>query len=209
MRRDRSLASSPEGWRAGLDSLREFVRGGGTLIAFNNATTFAIEGFTLPVTNVLAGLKNEEFFCSGSLLRVELKEGDHAALWGMAREPAVFFERGPAFDTKPGFRGTVLASYPKERNPLASGYLLHPERIQGKGAAVEVFYGSGRIYLIGFRPQWRGQSHGTYKLVFNAIYDSPASSAPTTYQAPKETPVHHSKRGAPRQRERVLIWPQS
>ena len=65
------------------------------------------------------------------------------------------------------------------RNPLASGYLLHRERIQGKAAALEVFYGDGRIYLLGFRPQWRGQSHGTYKLFFNAIYDSPASAKPT------------------------------
>ena len=80
------------------------------------------------------------------------------------------FERGPAFDTKSGFHGAILASYPKERNPLASGYLLHPERLQGKAAALEVFYGDGRVYLFGFRPQWRGQSHGTYKFFFNALY---------------------------------------
>src|SRR6202171_5013753 len=92
-------------------------------------------------------------------------------------------ERGPAFEPRSGSRGAILASYPKERNPLASGYLLHPERIQGKAAALEVFYGDGRGYLFGFRPQWRGQSHGTYKLVFNAIYDSPSLAKPTA--APK------------------------
>src|SRR5262249_40584760 len=90
----------------------------------------------------------------------------------------------PAFDTKAGFRGNVLASYSRENNPLASGYLLHPERIQGKAAALEMFYGDGRVYLFGFRPQWRGQSHGTYEFVFNAIYDSPASAKPT---APSRT----------------------
>jgi len=95
----------------------------------------------------------------------------------------VMFERGPAFETKTGFRGTVLASYPRDRNPLESGYLLHPERIQGKAAALEVFYGEGRVYLFGFRPQWRGQSHGTYKFFFNAIYDSPASAKPTSAPA--------------------------
>lgn len=89
------------------------------------------------------------------------------------------FELGPAFETRTGFRGNVLAGYPKDSNPLASGYLLHPERIQGKAAAIEAFYGEGRIYLFGFRPQWRGQSHGTYKFFFNAIYDSPASAKPT------------------------------
>ena len=164
----------------GAEALRNFVREGGTLIAFNNATLFAIEQFHLPVTNLLGGLTPEQFYCSGSLLRVELRDTAHAAVQGLPREPIVMFERGPAFETKSGFRGTVLASYPRDRNPLESGYLLHPERIQGKAAALEVFYGEGRVYLFGFRPQWRGQSHGTYKFFFNAIYDSPASAKPTT-----------------------------
>ena len=164
----------------GAEALRNFVREGGTLIAFNNATLFAIEEFHLPVTNLLGSLTPEQFYCSGSLLRVELRETAHTAVQGLPREPIVMFERGPAFETKSGFRGTVLASYPRDRNPLESGYLLHPERIQGKAAALEVFYGEGRVYLFGFRPQWRGQSHGTYKFFFNAIYDSPASSKPTT-----------------------------
>ena len=164
----------------GAEALRNFVREGGTLIAFNNATLFAIEQFHFPVTNLLGSLTPEQFYCSGSLLRVELRDAAHAAVQGLPREPIVMFERGPAFETKAGFRGAVLASYPKDRNPLESGYLLHPERIQGKAAALEVFYGEGRVYLFGFRPQWRGQSHGTYKFFFNAIYDSPASTKPTT-----------------------------
>jgi hypothetical protein len=172
----------------GADALRAFVRGGGTLIAFNNASLWAIANLGLPVTNALDGLNNDQFYCSGSLLRVELRDVHHPAVWGMPREPIVMFERGPAFDTKSGFHGVILAAYSKERNPLASGYLLHPERIQGKAAAVEVFYGDGRVYLFGFRPQWRGQSHGTYKLVFNAIYDSPGMAKPTAYERPTEPP---------------------
>jgi hypothetical protein len=164
---------------AGAAALREFVREGGTLIAFNNATQFAIDQFHLPVTNVLASLTPDQFYCSGSLLRVELRDTAHAAVQGLPREPVVMFERGPAFDTKAGFRGAVLAGYSRDRNPLESGYILHQERIQGKAAALEVFYGDGRVYLIGFRPQWRGQSHGTYKFFFNAIYDSPASAKPS------------------------------
>ena len=170
---------------SGFEALRDFVTSGGTLVALNNAGPAIVDAFGLPVTNILGAARPEEFFCSGSLLRIELKDTSHPALWGMAKSPAVFFERGPAYETKPGFKGAVLASYPKDRNPLASGYVLHPEKIQGKAAAVEVFYGGGRVYLFGFRPQWRGQSHGTYKLLFNAIYDSPASSKPTMAEAEK------------------------
>jgi hypothetical protein len=171
---------------AGVDALRSFVDGGGTLIAFNNASLMAIDELHLPVANILSGLSNDQFYCSGSLLRVELRDPGHPALWGMPREPIIMFERGPAFEQKSGFRGAVLATYPRDRNPLESGYLLHPERIQGKAAALEVFQGEGRIYLFGFKPQWRGQSHGTYKLVFNAIYDSPSMARPSTFQRPAE-----------------------
>jgi Zinc carboxypeptidase len=180
---------------AGVEALRDFVRRGGTLITFNNASLMAIDALGLPVTNVLADLKNEQFFCSGSLLRVELRDSTHPALWGMPRDPIVMFERGPAFEPKPGFQGAVLATYPKDRNPLASGFLLHPERIQGKAALMEVFYGGGRVYLFGFRPQWRGQSHGTYKLIFNAIYDSSSLAKPSSL--PKPSDKKQSETGSP------------
>jgi hypothetical protein len=182
--------------QVGTEALREFVRAGGTLIAFNDASMFAVEDLGLPVKNVLAGLKDEEFFCSGSLLRVEVQDMTHSAVWGLPHDPIVMFERGPAFEAKDGFRGRVLAAYPKDQSPLVSGYLLHPERIQSKAAALEVQYGKGRVYLLGFRPQWRGQSHGTYKFFFNAIYESQGLSkpaplpAPVPAKTPEATPVH-------------------
>ena len=64
----------------------------------------------------------------------------------------------------------VLARYPRERSPLKSGYLAGPERLQGKIAAVSVDYGKGHVILLGFKPQWRGQSHAAYKFFFNAFY---------------------------------------
>ncbi len=176
----------------GASALREFVLAGGTLITFNNASMFAIDDLGLPVKNTLTGVKDEDFFCSGCLLRVEIQDMTHSAVWGLPHDPIVMFERGPAFEPKEGFRGRILAAYPKDQSPLMSGYLLHPERIQGKAAAVEVQYGKGRVYLLGFRPQWRGQSHGTYKFFFNAIYESqglskpaPAPAAPATVPAAK------------------------
>jgi hypothetical protein len=178
----------------GTSALREFVQAGGTLITFNRASVFAIDDLGLPVKNSVAGLKDEEFFCSGCLLRVEVQDSGASAVWGLPHDPIVMFERGPAFETKDGFRGRILAAYPKEQSPLMSGYLLHPERIQGKAAAVEVQYGKGRVYLLGFRPQWRGQSHGTYKFFFNAIYESQGLSKPGPAKA--EGPKAHAETAA-------------
>jgi len=171
----------------GLDNLREFVRRGGTLIAFNQTAATLVPLLSLPVTNVLEGVKSDKFFCSGALLRVELGSGDRPVTWGLPGEPIVMFEQGPAFATQAGFHGAVLARYPKDSNPLESGLLLHPEAIEDKIAALEVPYGSGRIFLFGFKPQWRAQSHGTYKFFMNALYkyDQPPFAKPDATE-PKE-----------------------
>jgi len=158
----------------GAQALRDFVNAGGTLVTMGNSATFAIEQFNLPIANALAGLSQSQFFCSGSLLRVEIPDAKHPVVAGLPAMPAVMFERNQAFDTRQGFRGRVLASYVKDRNPLVSGYLLGAEQIEGKAAAIDAFYGTGHIVILGFRPQWRGQSHGTYKFLFNALYYNPS-----------------------------------
>jgi hypothetical protein len=154
----------------GMANLREFVRQGGTVVAFNQTAAALIPLMSLPVKNVLEGLKSDKFFCSGALLRVELESRERPVTFGLPDEATVMFELGPAFETLPGFKGAVLARYPKETNPLESGLLLHPEAIEGKIAALEVPYGKGRVFLYGFKPQWRAQSHGTYKFFMNVLY---------------------------------------
>jgi hypothetical protein len=57
------------------------------------------------------------------------------------------FERGPAFDTLPGFKGAILARYPHEEDPLESGMIVHSEVLHDKIAALEVSSGRGRIFL--------------------------------------------------------------
>ncbi len=172
----------------GIDHLREFVREGGTLIAFNRTASTLIPLMSLPVENVIEGAKSDKFFCSGALLRVETEHPELPVNFGVSDSPVVMFQAGPAFQTLPGFHGAVLARYPKQTNPLESGLLLHPEAIEGKAAALELAYGHGRILLFGFKPQFRGQSHATYKYLFNELYSFeppplPAEAAPAAKPA--------------------------
>jgi hypothetical protein len=167
----------------GIDHLREFVREGGTLIAFNRTASNLIPLMSLPVKNVLDGARSDKFFCSGALLRVETEHAEQPVNFGVSESPVVMFQAGPAFETQPGFHGAVLARYPKQTNPLESGLLLHPEAIEGKVAALELAYGHGHIVLFGFKPQFRGESHATYKYFFNELYlfehlPMPAEAAP-------------------------------
>jgi len=154
----------------GVEALRDFVSEGGTLITFNNASLFAVDEFKLPVENSLAGLSASQFFCSGCLVTVHIEDSKNPLTAGLTPDTTVMFERGPAFSTKAGFKGTVLARYPRDRSPLMSGYLAGPERLEGQIAALEADYGKGRVLLLGFKPQWRGQSHAAYKFFMNAFY---------------------------------------
>ncbi|WP_185827353.1 M14 metallopeptidase family protein [Edaphobacter aggregans] len=180
----------------GLNNLREFVRAGGTLVAFNQAASSLIPLMSLPVRNVLEGLGSDKFYCAGALLRVETEHPEMPINYGVPASPVVMFERGPAFETLPGFKGAVLAKYPKQTDALESGMILHPEVLQDKDAALELVYGRGRILLFGFKPQHRAQAHGTYRYLFNALYlyDNPPmpSDPPSAKPAPATTTVANS-----------------
>jgi len=158
--------------KEGVKNLREFVEKGGTLVFLNRASRFAIEQFNLPVRDVTADLKRTEFYVPGSILRVEL-DTSHAVAKGMPKESIAWVEDSPAFEIEGGAsaagRVRVIARYPQNSDALLSGWLLGGEKLKGKAALVEVRLGKGRVYLFGFRPQYRGQSLATYPLLFNAL----------------------------------------
>jgi hypothetical protein len=152
---------------ADLDAFEQFIRGGGTLVCLGGASTFAIAQFKLPIRNAAAGLRPEEFFLRGSIVEVET-DASHPVMAGMPSKAAVFVDSSPVFETLAGFAGRVIAKYQESGSPLRSGYLIGESFLHGKAAAIDVELDRGHVVLLGFRPQWRGQSFGTLRVLFNA-----------------------------------------
>ena len=153
----------------GSDALREFVTEGGTLIALNEASRFAIQALLLPVRNVLEAVPEEDFYAPGSIFRLELDTANAIAR-GMPRETSGWFQGSPAFESLDTTASRVIGRWPTDPTKvLLSGWVLHPERIAGKAAILEVQQGAGRVVLFGLRPQYRGQSIVTYPLLFNSL----------------------------------------
>ena len=154
----------------GIDAIKEFVQAGGTLITLNQACNFAIEKLDLPVQNVVAGKSAKDFYCPGSTLHANI-DTNHRLTYGMPDEGLIFFWSGPTFRVRPSFsneRCEILVQYP-ERDILQSGWLVGEEQIAGTAGMIAVEFGEGSVVLFGFRPQHRAQTHGTFKLFFNAL----------------------------------------
>jgi hypothetical protein len=151
---------------AGVVNLKKFVENGGTLVCFDASCELPIKQFNLPLRNALEGLKSSDFYCPGSVLSINVDNAQPLAR-GVPRSIDAYFIGSSAFEaTQPDVR--VIARYAKE-NVLRSGWLLGEDRIRGRIALAEVSLGKGRVILFGFRPQHRGQTWGTFPLIWNAI----------------------------------------
>ena len=175
----------------GVTKLQEFVEDGGTLVCIDASSNLPIEYFNIPVRNVLKDNKDSEFFCPGSILRLSI-DTKHPLGYGMPGWYSGFFSKSQAFDlikasSQSKEQGKVEKAsdrHPAKRFPaqvvsrfsdtlvLESGWIRGEDLIADKSAIVEVSYGKGRIDLLGIRVQHRGQPHGTFRILFNAIQRS-------------------------------------
>ena len=158
---------------SGLKVLREFMAGGGSLITLGRSSQFAIDKFQAPFRDALQGVNRDNFFCPGSVLRV-LVDNTQPLAFGMPAETDAYFVNSMALDAAPSFTSkpaSVIVMYPKS-GILRSGWLQGESYLANKIAVAETRLGKGRIVLLPLRVQNRAQTHGTFKLLFNAILTS-------------------------------------
>ena len=151
----------------GVENLKKFVVDGGTIVCFDNSCDLVISQFKLGIKNSLDGLKRSEFYCPGSILKLDVDTtvtlGD-----GFGQETAAYFTNSSAFEITDADNVKSIAKY-AQSDLLLSGWLLGEKYLNGKTALAEASYGKGKVILFAFRPQHRGQSWGTYQFIFNAL----------------------------------------
>jgi hypothetical protein len=157
--------------KEGIEALTAFVKAGGTLITFGDASNFAIEKIRVPAVNVLKDIDEKEFYAPGSLLQIELDTTQPLA-YGMPKQTAIRMTNSPAFRLLLHIQESKAIGYYGEDDPLLSGWLIGPAKLAGRTALAEILIEKGRVILFGFRVQSRAQTFGTFKLLFNAINTS-------------------------------------
>jgi len=108
---------------AGVQALREFVEAGGTLVCFDASTELAIKRFNLPLRNVLKDVRSSEFYCPGSILKLNVDTQQPLAR-GFQQNTNAYFINSQAFEINKeaadAVRVRVVARY-AETDVLQSG----------------------------------------------------------------------------------------
>lgn len=158
--------------KPGLQAIRDFVRDGGRLVTVNQATALAMSELGAPAVDALKNVKQSEFFAPNSIVHVSVDPTSPLG-FGMPKDAAAMFSQSIAMQTinpgRPDVQRSVPVTY-SGINSLLSGWMIGSDRLANEAAVVDARLGKGRIALIGFKPIFRAQSHGTYKLFLNALF---------------------------------------
>ena len=162
-----------------IPALKEFTEAGGTIITVGSSANLAYH-FKLPVRNALVEMVNgkerplpgEKFYIPGSVMQVAVNN-DHKANWGMKPTADVYFSASPVFNLLPNATATgevtPLAWYATDKT-LRSGWAFGQSYLQQAVAAFEAKVGKGKLMVYGPEITFRGQTHSTYKMLFNQLY---------------------------------------
>ena len=125
-----------------------------------------------------------EFYCPGSLLKQE-HNPNHPVGFGMPERWPVFFRFDQAYEltSSDDILAEVVSKYPDEEVMTASGWLLGDELLRNRANIVSFKVGKGSVVTMGSQIAFRTQPRGAFKLLFNAIFNGPATSLNVTQLA--------------------------
>ncbi|MCU1385112.1 MAG: hypothetical protein JWL71_3809, partial [Acidobacteria bacterium] len=169
-----------------VPALKTFAENGGTVIAIGSSTAFG-HHLGLPIRDALvervAGgaerpLPREKYYIPGSILEARIDNTQPLA-YGMADRAMVFYDESPAFRLQPeaAMKGVKPIAWYDSAAPLRSGWAWGQQYLDQAVSIIEAPVGKGHVVLFGNEVNWRGQPHGTFKLLFNGVYYGSATPA--------------------------------
>ncbi len=162
-----------------IPALQKFLNNGGRVITIGSSANLAYH-LNLPVRNALVemvagkekALPGEKFYIPGSVMQVDV-DNNYSPNWGMNNKADVYFSASPVFKLVPEAIAqkevTPLAWY-ATTTTLRSGWAFGQSYLQDGVAAFEAKVGKGKLFVYGPEITFRGQTHGTYKMLFNQLY---------------------------------------
>jgi len=165
--------------------LRQFVEDGGVVLTVGTSSAFG-KYLGLPIADALTETKpdgtekkisSDKFYVPGSLLQVKV-DNTRPIAYGVSEDLDVLYSNDPVFRLLPDAKqkGVSSVAWFPNAEPLRSGWALGQSYLKDGNAVVEATVGKGKVYLFGPDITFRGQSHGSFKFLFNGIYESGAKT---------------------------------
>jgi hypothetical protein len=160
-----------------VPQIKAFLDNGGTVIAIGTSAMNLAQQLKLPVENHLvengAPIPPAKYFVPGSVLTARV-DVSHPLAAGMRERTDFFFDNNPVFKLGPGADAAGLKAFAwfDSPTPLHSGWAWGQHYLNGGVLAIDAPVGNGRLVLYGPEILQRAQPHGTFKLLFNALYRS-------------------------------------
>jgi len=161
-----------------VPQLKAFLEAGGTIVTVGTSANLAYD-LNLPVHNALVDNVNgkevpfsgDKFFIPGTILRASV-DTKQPANYGMEDEVDVMYDSSPAFklDADAAAKGVKPLMWFSTDHPLRSGWAWGQQYLKDDVAAFSAQVGAGTLYSFGPEITFRGQPHGTFKLLFNELY---------------------------------------
>ncbi|MEO6237518.1 MAG: M14 metallopeptidase family protein [Vicinamibacterales bacterium] len=162
-----------------IPRIKAFLENGGTVIALSDSAANLAAHLRLPIENHLVEgsepLPRSKFFVPGSIVTARVDTA-HPLAAGMSERTDFFFDNSPVFRLGPGAAAAGVRAFAAfdSPTPLRSGWAWGQHYLDGGVIAVEASVGKGRVVLYGAEILQRAQPHGTFKLLFNALYGAGA-----------------------------------
>ncbi|MES2808435.1 MAG: M14 metallopeptidase family protein [Bacteroidota bacterium] len=161
-----------------IPQLKAFLEAGGNIVTVGSSVNLAYQ-LKLPVRSALTDSVNgrsvpfsgDKFYVPGAVLRVAVDNCEPAA-WGMLAEADVLYDNSPVvkFTADADKQGLKPLLWFATETPLRSGWAWGQKYLKNGIAAFSAPVGKGMLYSFGPEITFRGQSHGTFKLLFNQLY---------------------------------------
>jgi hypothetical protein len=163
-----------------IPQLKAFLEAGGNIITIGSSTNLAYH-LGLPVHNALVEtdkdgkekpLPGTKYFIPGSILQASF-DSTQAIAWGMPSLADVNFDNSPVFKLDAGAadKGVKPIAWFATDKPLRSGWAWGQAYLKDGVAAFVAPVGAGKLYAFGPEITFRAQPHGTFKLLFNGLYE--------------------------------------
>ena len=161
-----------------IPSLKKFLEEGGNIVTVGKNANLAFH-LNIPVKNALVetndkgitvNLPEGKYFIPTSILEVNVNN-TQAANWGMPGKLDVVFNNSPVFKIDAGAKDVEPLITFGDKDALRSGWGWGQSYLNNGVTAFVAKVGKGNLYAFGPEITFRSQSHASFKLLFNELYN--------------------------------------